>query len=155
VTLLRIWLVLPSHGVPPKSARRPGANGACCSRQIVPTALGGRPSSHVTPASESGAATLARAGRCATMALEELNMTDSGQAHVDRHAPAQSTKSLRCFAHRGVRGHAPENTLLAFDLAFDLGAEAIECDVQRTSDGQLVILHDGTLNRTTDGKGPV
>ena len=40
-------------------------------------------------------------------------------------------------------------------MAFDLGAEAIECDVQRTSDGQLVILHDGTVNRTTDGKGLV
>ncbi len=65
------------------------------------------------------------------------------------------TKGVMCYAHRGARGHAPENTLLAFEMAFDLGAEAIECDVQRTCDGQLVILHDGTVNRTTDGKGLV
>lgn len=60
-----------------------------------------------------------------------------------------------CFAHRGARGHAPENTLLAFNLAFDLGADAIECDVQRSSDGELVIIHDGTVNRTTNGAGAV
>jgi glycerophosphoryl diester phosphodiesterase len=60
-----------------------------------------------------------------------------------------------CYAHRGARGHAPENTLLAFALAFDLGAEAIECDVQRSRDGELVIIHDGTVNRTTDGTGAV
>ncbi|MEO7003637.1 MAG: glycerophosphodiester phosphodiesterase family protein [Ktedonobacterales bacterium] len=60
-----------------------------------------------------------------------------------------------CYAHRGARGHAPENTLLAFEMAFDLGAEAIECDVQRSSDGELVILHDGTVNRTTNGRGAV
>jgi glycerophosphoryl diester phosphodiesterase len=60
-----------------------------------------------------------------------------------------------CFGHRGARGHAPENTLLAFDLAFDLGADAIECDVQRSRDGELVIIHDGTVNRTTNGAGAV
>src|SRR5512146_1058442 len=60
-----------------------------------------------------------------------------------------------CFAHRGARGHAPENTLLAFDVAFDLGADAIECDVQRSRDGQLIIIHDGTVNRTTNGTGTV
>jgi glycerophosphoryl diester phosphodiesterase len=60
-----------------------------------------------------------------------------------------------CYAHRGARGHAPENTLRAFDLAFDLGADAIECDVQRSHDGELVIIHDGTVNRTTSGAGAV
>jgi len=59
------------------------------------------------------------------------------------------------YGHRGARGHAPENTLLAFALAFDLGADAIECDVQRSSDDQLVIIHDETINRTTDGRGKV
>jgi glycerophosphoryl diester phosphodiesterase len=63
--------------------------------------------------------------------------------------------SLVVFAHRGARAHAPENTLLAFRLAFDLGADAIECDVQRTADGALVIIHDDKLNRTTTGRGPV
>ena len=60
-----------------------------------------------------------------------------------------------CYAHRGARGHAPENTLLAFDLAFDLGADGIECDVQRSRDGELVIIHDGAVNRTTNGVGAV
>jgi glycerophosphoryl diester phosphodiesterase len=60
-----------------------------------------------------------------------------------------------CYAHRGARLHAPENTLLAFDLAFDLGAEAIECDVQLSRDGRLVIIHDGTVDRTTEGTGYV
>jgi glycerophosphoryl diester phosphodiesterase len=59
------------------------------------------------------------------------------------------------FAHRGARGHAPENTLLAFALAFDLGADAIEFDVQRSSDGKLVVIHDDTLDRTTNGHGYV
>lgn len=60
-----------------------------------------------------------------------------------------------CYGHRGARGHAPENTLLAFDLAFDLGAEGIECDAQLSADGQVVIIHDSTVNRTTTGRGAV
>ena len=59
------------------------------------------------------------------------------------------------YAHRGARGHAPENTLLAFSLAFDLGADAIEFDVQRSSDGELVVIHDDTVDRTTNGRGYV
>lgn len=69
--------------------------------------------------------------------------------------PTQAPKPLFAYAHRGARAHAPENTLLAFALAFDLGADAIECDVQLTADGGLVIIHDDTLQRTTNGRGPV
>jgi len=65
------------------------------------------------------------------------------------------SKPVTIYAHRGARGHAPENTLLAFSLAFDLGAEAIEFDVQRSSDGQLVVIHDDTVDRTTNGRGYV
>ncbi|MDE3231578.1 MAG: glycerophosphoryl diester phosphodiesterase [Chloroflexota bacterium] len=60
-----------------------------------------------------------------------------------------------CYGHRGARGHAPENTLLAFALAFDLGADGIECDAQLSADGRLVIIHDETVNRTTNGRGAV
>jgi glycerophosphoryl diester phosphodiesterase len=67
----------------------------------------------------------------------------------------QQRQKVICFAHRGARGHAPENTLLAFALAFDLGADAIECDVQRSRDGEPVIIHDGAVNRTTNGVGAV
>ena len=69
--------------------------------------------------------------------------------------PVRVTRGVVCYAHRGARAHAPENTLAAFTLAFELGAEGIECDVQRSRDGRLVIIHDGTVDRTTDGTGPV
>jgi glycerophosphoryl diester phosphodiesterase len=59
------------------------------------------------------------------------------------------------FAHRGASRHAPENTLAAFELAIHLGAPAIELDVKLTGDREVVVLHDPTLDRTTDGKGPL
>lgn len=59
------------------------------------------------------------------------------------------------IAHRGACRRAPENTLPAFRLAFDLGADGIELDTKLTSDGQVVVVHDQTLERTTDGKGRV
>jgi glycerophosphoryl diester phosphodiesterase len=58
-------------------------------------------------------------------------------------------------AHRGASAQAPENTLEAFRLAVEAGADAIELDVHLTSDGQLAVIHDATLDRTTDGTGPV
>lgn len=59
------------------------------------------------------------------------------------------------FAHRGASAHAPENTLAAFKLALDQGAPAIEFDVKLSSDGQAVVIHDQTVDRTTDGSGNV
>ncbi len=59
------------------------------------------------------------------------------------------------FAHRGASAHAPENTLAAFQLALEQGAPAIEFDVKLTLDGRVIILHDTTLERTTDGFGRV
>jgi len=59
------------------------------------------------------------------------------------------------MAHRGQRASVPEQTLEAYRVAIDLGAEAVECDVQRTRDGRLVMFHDLTLDRTTDGTGPL
>ncbi|MBB0231431.1 glycerophosphodiester phosphodiesterase [Streptomyces calidiresistens] len=53
-------------------------------------------------------------------------------------------------AHRGASGHAPENTLAAVDAAAEQGISWVEVDVQRTRDGELVLLHDTTLRRTTD-----
>ncbi|KAB1439027.1 glycerophosphodiester phosphodiesterase [Pseudodesulfovibrio senegalensis] len=58
--------------------------------------------------------------------------------------------SGHCCAHRGARSLAPENTLLAVRRALDAGAQAWETDVHMTRDGQLVIFHDETLERTTD-----
>ncbi|WP_165356801.1 glycerophosphodiester phosphodiesterase [Nocardioides zhouii] len=58
-------------------------------------------------------------------------------------------------AHRGASAVAPENTLSAFRAAIEAGADAIEFDVQASADGQLVVVHDSTLDRTTDGTGAV
>jgi glycerophosphoryl diester phosphodiesterase len=54
-----------------------------------------------------------------------------------------------CIAHRGASGHAPENTLLAFAKALELGADGIELDVRITLDGSLVVYHDESLERLT------
>lgn len=59
------------------------------------------------------------------------------------------------YAHRGASGHAPENTMAAFRLAVQEGAGGIELDVQLSADKQVVVIHDETLDRTTDGTGAV
>ncbi|KAK5574516.1 hypothetical protein RB653_009769 [Dictyostelium firmibasis] len=59
------------------------------------------------------------------------------------------------LAHRGSRYLLPENTILAFKTALDIGADVIETDVRKTIDGELVIFHDKSVERTTDGKGDV
>lgn len=59
------------------------------------------------------------------------------------------------IGHRGAAGHAPENTLAAIQKGIALGVDFVEIDVRRTADGVLVVLHDATVNRTTDGKGRV
>ena len=59
------------------------------------------------------------------------------------------------FAHRGASAYAPENTLAAFELAVKQGAPAIEFDVKLTCDRQVIIIHDQTLDRTTNGTGQV
>ena len=64
-------------------------------------------------------------------------------------------EGVTVFAHRGARRGMPPNTLLAFSLAFDLGSDAIEFDVQRSADGQLVVIHDEMVDRTTNGRGAV
>lgn len=57
------------------------------------------------------------------------------------------------IAHRGASGYYPENTMLAFEKAIEMGCHGIETDVHLTKDGIAVICHDETIDRTTDGKG--
>lgn len=59
------------------------------------------------------------------------------------------------LAHRGARNVAPENTLPAVIRAMEIGADGVEIDVQRTRDGELVVIHDETLETTTNGTGVV
>jgi len=62
---------------------------------------------------------------------------------------------MRIIGHRGASGYAPENTLESFDLAIRQGVSVIELDVHRCASGELVVIHDETLDRTTNGKGSV
>lgn len=57
------------------------------------------------------------------------------------------------IGHRGAAGTHPENTMISFHRAVELGSDGIEFDVHRTADGELIVIHDGFLNRTTNGTG--
>ena len=57
------------------------------------------------------------------------------------------------YGHRGASGYAPENTLEAFRLSMEMGADGFELDVHMSADGELVVIHDETVNRTTNGTG--
>jgi len=59
------------------------------------------------------------------------------------------------FAHRGASAHAPENTLVAFSLALQHGADGIELDAKLSADGEVVVMHDATLKRTTGVEGKI
>lgn len=67
----------------------------------------------------------------------------------------QQQQKMVNVAHRGASGHAPENTIAAYDKAFEMKADYIEIDVQMTKDGKLVSIHDTTIDRTTNGTGSV
>ena len=64
-------------------------------------------------------------------------------------------KKVKIFAHRGASAYAPENTLEAFRLAMEQGADGIELDVQLTKDGVPVVIHDERIDRVSQGKGAV
>jgi glycerophosphoryl diester phosphodiesterase len=68
---------------------------------------------------------------------------------------SSSPAPILISAHRGNTGWAPENTLATYKDALKVGVNFIEIDVRTSLDGKLVILHDGTLNRTTNGEGPL
>jgi len=59
------------------------------------------------------------------------------------------------FAHRGDLAHAPENTLPSFQQAIAKGADGVELDAKLTADGHVIVIHDTTVDRTTDGKGKI
>jgi glycerophosphoryl diester phosphodiesterase len=73
----------------------------------------------------------------------------------DLYSRAQASGSPLVGGHRGNPAEQPENTLASFRSAIELGVDMIECDVHLSSDGELVVIHDHTLERTTDGSGLV
>ncbi len=60
---------------------------------------------------------------------------------------------MKKIGHRGASGYEPENTLIAFEKAIELNVDGIELDVHLSSDGELIVIHDETIDRTTNGKG--
>ncbi|MDX1393929.1 MAG: glycerophosphodiester phosphodiesterase [Gemmatimonadota bacterium] len=62
---------------------------------------------------------------------------------------------IRVIGHRGAAAVAPENTLPSFQHAVDVGVDGVELDVHASADGRVMVIHDPTLERTTDGTGPV
>ena len=82
-------------------------------------------------------------------------MADKGSEIIKLKTRYQRSSKPVVTAHRGFSGRYPENTLLAFEKAVELGVDIVEFDVRATSDGELVIIHDALLDRTTDGSGSV
>src|SRR5262245_45304267 len=88
--------------------------------------------------------------RAAVFFLLSLVLTAaSGEA-----VAAQPTRVI-VVGHRGTRTFAPENTIPSFLKAIELGADLLEMDLRETKDGEVVVIHDSTVNRTTDGRGAV
>lgn len=73
----------------------------------------------------------------------------------ERYADARERRSPLVGGHRGNSAELPENTLTAFRSALQLGVDILECDIHMSADGELVVMHDATLDRTTNGSGPV
>ncbi|MGW0858659.1 glycerophosphodiester phosphodiesterase [Streptomyces sp. NPDC002690] len=73
---------------------------------------------------------------------------------TDARQPS-SPSPIQVVAHRGASDDAPEHTLAAYRKAIEDGADALECDVRLTADGQLVCVHDRRVNRTSNGRGAV
>ncbi|WP_455661490.1 glycerophosphodiester phosphodiesterase [Pradoshia sp.] len=87
-------------------------------------------------------------GLSAAILIPSLQETKAEESPKHHH-------KIDIVAHRGASGYAPENTIAAFDLAVKMKADYIEIDVQRTKDGKLILIHDTTVDRTTDGTGKV
>ncbi|WP_416435200.1 glycerophosphodiester phosphodiesterase [Priestia megaterium] len=91
---------------------------------------------------------LAGAGLAFTLLFSPLSQAFATETTRD-------VKKVDNVAHRGASAYAPENTIAAFDKAVEMKADYIEIDVQRSKDGKLVVIHDTTVDRTTDGSGKV
>lgn len=83
-------------------------------------------------------------------AISAVLLTLAATLAVPTPAGASPADDVQVIAHRGSSGAAPENTLAAVDLALAHRSDVVENDIQRTADGELVVIHDTTLGRTTD-----
>ncbi|WP_377890652.1 glycerophosphodiester phosphodiesterase [Alkalihalobacillus sp. R86527] len=88
-------------------------------------------------------------GALTTMLAFSLIVQPSGNAF------AKNYNDTLTIAHRGASGYAPENTMAAFEKAVDMKSDVFELDVQLSQDGELVVIHDTSVDRTTNGSGKV
>ncbi|UOR11190.1 glycerophosphodiester phosphodiesterase [Halobacillus amylolyticus] len=79
----------------------------------------------------------------------------SGESVSANELKNKDRQQTLTIAHRGASGYAPENTMAAFEKSVDMKAEMFELDVQMSKDGELVVIHDTTVDRTTNGSGQV
>ena len=88
---------------------------------------------------------------------ERKEHQDSGQIKEKNtgNKEREENHTMRIFSHRGFSGKYPENTMLAFQKAWEVGCDGIELDVQLTRDDVIVIMHDETIDRTTNGTGNI
>jgi glycerophosphoryl diester phosphodiesterase len=104
---------------------------------------------------------MGRTGRCLQLGagfaavLWILTQSSIVRSAMAAETPPGFPPYLSLQAHRGAAGLAPENTLAAFRMALDLGADGTEMDLQVTKDGIVVVIHDDTVDRTTDGRGRI
>ncbi len=68
---------------------------------------------------------------------------------------AANSGKVLVIGHRGALGHAPENTMASFQRGWELGADLVELDIHMSRDGELVVMHDGDVSRTTNGRGRI
>lgn len=85
----------------------------------------------------------------------EVSFAKKKSIYKDAAVMQRKERTMKVWAHRGASGHAPENTLPAFELAHMMGADGIELDVQLTRDGVPVVIHDERIDRVSDGAGLV
>lgn len=91
---------------------------------------------------------------------EENNLTSLFQSIIDKQAKTYPREKVYIVAHRantykGWQNNIPDNSILAIETAIELGADMVELDVRTTSDGKLVLMHDATVNATTNGTGNI
>jgi glycerophosphoryl diester phosphodiesterase/membrane-associated phospholipid phosphatase len=96
-----------------------------------------------------------RATIAGTVLLGALIIAFLAQAPPLERVPHFVEHHPSVIAHAGAQGHAPPNTMEAFALALELGADVLEMDTQITADGEVVTHHDGTVDRQTDGAGAI
>src|SRR5262245_23512949 len=88
-------------------------------------------------------------------AFPDLLVVPRQQPSGKTHHPVLDRSRRLVFAHRGGALLRPENTIVAFDHGLGLGSDGLELDVRLTRDGEVVVIHDATLDRTTDAAGAV